>query len=163
MQRARELDAGPHQGAWHGIPISLKDQFNVIGQDSSIGYVSGAGIPATENSTVVDLILRQGGIVFCKTNVPQTVMTGDTVNNLFGRTLNPVNKNIIPSGSSGGEAALLACRGSIIGIGTDTGGSIRNPCAACSLYGLKPSLGRVSYKDVVNSNDGNPCVISVAG
>ena len=160
---ARELDRGSIRGPLHGIPVSLKDQFNVIGHDSSIGYVSGAGMPAILNSCLVESIIQQGGILYCKTNVPQTVMTADTINNLFGRTFNPVNKNIIPSGSSGGEAALIACRGSILGIGTDTGGSIRNPSAACELYGLKPSSGRLSYKNVMSSNDGNPCVISVAG
>lgn len=161
---ARELDKVDFiKGPFHGIPISLKDQFNVIGEDSSIGYVSRSGQPATVNSCIVDSILSQGAVVYCKTNVPQTVMTADTVNNLFGRTLNPVNKYIIPGGSSGGEAALLAFGGSILGIGTDTGGSIRIPSAACELYGLKPSAGRVSYKNVVSSNDGNTQVISVAG
>lgn len=163
IENARKLDQGPSRGAWHGIPVSLKDQFNVKGQDSTIGYVARVNYPATKNSAIVESILQQGGIFYCKTTVPQTVMTADTVSNLFGRTLNPVNSNIIPSGSSGGEAALLACHGSLIGIGTDTGGSIRNPAAACELYGLKPSSGRVSYKDVVSSNDGNPLVTTVAG
>lgn len=136
----------------------------MIGQESTIGYISRLGnSTAARNSTIVDLILEQGGVVYCKTNVPQTVLSADTVNNIFGRTLNPVVRNIIPGGSSGGEAALLACKGSILGIGTDTGGSIRVPCAACELYGLKPSSGRVSYRRVVNSNDGNISVITVAG
>lgn len=160
---AAELDTGPSRGAWHGIPVSLKDQFNVIGQDSTIGYIARVNYPAARNSEVVQSIMEQGGIFYCKTSVPQTVLTADTVSNLFGRTLNPVNRNIIPSGSSGGEAALLACRGSIIGIGTDTGGSIRNPAAACEIFGLKPSSGRVSFQNVVASNDGNPLVITVAG
>lgn len=164
LEAAKVLDAsGDFSGRLSGIPVSLKDQFNVIGQDSTIGYVSGVGKPAYSNSCIVDSVIRQGGIIYCKTNVPQTVLTADTVNNLFGRTINPVNRNIIVAGSSGGEAALLACRGSILGIGTDTGGSIRIPSAACELYGLKPSLGRVSYRNVTSSNDGNISVISVAG
>lgn len=161
---ARRLDRQTtSKGPFHGIPFSLKDQFNVIGHDSTIGYIANVGAPAIKNSALVDTIIAQGGILYCKTNVPQTVLTADTVNNVFGRTLNPVNDGIIPGGSSGGEAALLACGGSVLGIGTDTGGSVRVPSAACELYGLKPSAGRVSYKNVVNSNDGNISVISVVG
>lgn len=164
VEAAKLLDADDiSKGHLHGIPISLKDQFNVIGHDSTIGYVARVGLKSLYESSIVQSIRSQGGIVYCKTNVPQTVLTADTVNNLFGRTMNPVNQNIIVGGSTGGEAALIACGGSILGLGTDTGGSVRIPSAACGLYGLKPSHGRLSYRNVTSSNDGNLSVLSVAG
>jgi amidase len=72
----------------------------------------------------------------------------ESVNRVYGRTVNPYNRNLTSGGSSGGESALIALRGSAIGLGTDWGGSIREPAAWCGLYGLRPSWGRVSLKDV---------------
>lgn len=78
----------------------------------------------------------------------------ETNSNLFGRTLNPFNILLTPGGSSGGEGALIACRGSLIGIGTDSGGSIRVPAAFHGLYGMKPTSSRVSYKGNQNNSLG---------
>lgn len=97
---------------------SLKDQFNVAGFDSTIGYVARVGKPASKQSTLVKLLLDAGAVLYVKTNVPATLMMGETVNNLFGRTLNPYNRKLSPSGSSGGESALIAMKGSYLGVGT---------------------------------------------
>jgi Asp-tRNA(Asn)/Glu-tRNA(Gln) amidotransferase A subunit family amidase len=78
--------------------------------------------------------------------VPQTLGLLDSVNNVFGRTLNPLNSRLTPGGSSGGEGVLVAMRGSMVGFGTDVGGSIRIPAMCNSIYGLKPSVGRVPYE-----------------
>lgn len=87
------------------------------------------------------MLLDLGAVLYCKTNLPQTIMTGDSDNNVFGRTLNPRNTALTAGGSTGGEGALLALRGSILGVGTDVGGSIRVPSVCNGIYGLRPSLG----------------------
>lgn len=129
----------------HGVPVSLKDMFKVRGYDSSLGLAALSFTPATENSVLVDLLLNSGAVLYCKTNVPQALMALDSHNNVFGRTLNPINTALTAGGSTGGEGALLAMRGSILGVGTDVGGSIRVPAMCDNLYGIKPSDGRVPY------------------
>lgn len=168
VQRAEELDAyfkkeGKTIGPLHGLPISLKDQFNIKGVDSTIGYVSYIGKEAPSNSTLTDLLLDAGAIVYVKTNVPATLMMGETVNNVFGRTRHPYNRNLTSGGSSGGESALLCFRGSLLGVGTDIGGSIRHPASYCGLYALRPSNQRVSYQNAVNTYLGQEAVQSSAG
>ena len=115
------------------------------GIDSSIGLSALAFKPAQENAALVDLLQSLGAIVIAKTNVPQTLGTLDSCNHLFGRTLNPLNRQWTAGGSTGGEGALIAMRGSMVGFGTDIGGSIRVPAMCQGIYGFKPSNGRVPY------------------
>ncbi|KAJ5163830.1 uncharacterized protein N7500_005660 [Penicillium coprophilum] len=149
--RAEELDAhikatGDPVGPLHGIPISLKETFNIKGVPTSLGFVSFLDRePVTQNSVLVDILLEAGAVLYVKTNVPQTMMTADSHNNVFGRVLNPHRDNLTAGGSSGGEGALVAMRGSILGIGTDIAGSIRIPALCCGTVGFKPSVGRVPY------------------
>lgn len=150
IARAEQLDdilarTGKPVGPLHGLPISLKDTFKVKGYDSSIGIAALCFQPATTNSPLVDLLLSLGAVLYCKTNVPQTMAALDSHNNVFGRTINPGNRALTAGGSSGGEGALVAMRGSILGIGTDIGGSIRVPALCNGLYGVKPSHGRVPF------------------
>lgn len=126
IAQAKELDAyfqetGKTKGPFHGLPISIKDNFNLIGYDSTVGFASLVNDPATYNSTVVDLLLGAGAVLYCKTNVPTAMMIAESVNNVFGRTVNPRNRNLTSGGSSGGESALIALGGSRIGVGTDIG------------------------------------------
>jgi amidase len=113
------------------VPISLKDTFKIRGTDSSIGIAGLAFKPAESNSALVDILLGAGAVLYCKTNVPQTLMALDSDNWLFGRLRNPRNGDVTAGGSSGGEGALIAMRGSVLGVGTDVGGSIRIP-AMCN-------------------------------
>ncbi|RDW74999.1 general amidase-like protein [Coleophoma cylindrospora] len=150
IARAKILDqeflrTGAAVGPLHGIPISLKDTFKVKGFDTSIGIASLAENAAQENALLVDILLEAGAVIYCKTGIPQTLMALDSDNNLFGRVLNPRNRLVTAGGSSGGEGALVAMRGSILGIGTDVGGSIRIPAMCNGLYGIKPSAQRVPY------------------
>lgn len=150
LARAAELDAHldsgkPPLGPLHGVPISLKDTFKIKGYDASIGIAALAFKPAKENSTLVDILLQAGAVLYCKTQIPQTLMALDSHNNLFGRTLNPLNTDVTAGGSSGGEGALLAMRGSILGVGTDIGGSIRIPAMCNGTFGVKPSWERIPY------------------
>lgn len=168
ITRAEELDEylnreGKTVGPLHGLPISFKDQFQLKGVDSTIGYVSYAEKPATDDSTLVKLLLKAGAIPYVKSNVPATLMMGETVNNVFGRTVNPRNKQLTTGGSSGGESALIAFRASFLGVGTDIGGSIRHPASFTGLFALRPSHGRVSYQQAVNTYIGQEAVRSCAG
>ncbi|KAJ4423774.1 hypothetical protein N0V82_001512 [Gnomoniopsis sp. IMI 355080] len=150
QDRARQLDLlrekGQIGGPLHGLPISLKDSFQVQGTEATLGFVAYLDNgPSRENSCLVDVLLKQGAVLYCKTNTPQTLMTADSHNNVFGRTLNPWNTRLTAGGSSGGEGALVAFRGSPIGVGTDVAGSIRIPSLCCGLYGFKPTANRVPY------------------
>lgn len=136
---------GKPVGPLHGLPISLKDSFKVMGYDASIGVAGFCFKPASTNSVLVDVLLELGAVLYVKTNVPLTMMALDSHNNVFGRTINPANKHLTAGGSSGGEGALLAMRGSVLGVGTDVGGSIRIPAACSGLVGVKPSNGRIPY------------------
>lgn len=155
IARAKYLDGeylktGKTLGPLHGVPISLKDTFQVKGYDASIGIASLAENPAKENSLLVDILLEQGAVIYCKTNILQTLMALDSDNNIFGRVLNPRNRKVTAGGSSGGEGALIAMRGSVLGIGTDIGGSIRIPAMCGGLYGIKPSAQRIPYVGQAN-------------
>ncbi|KAI0517048.1 putative fatty-acid amide hydrolase [Xylaria bambusicola] len=149
IERARELDTKRRTNPKEplpplfGLPISLKETFQVVGEDTSCGLACYVDEPAEENSTLVSLLLDLGAVLYCKTNIPQMLMTSDSDNNVFGRTLNPRNSYLTAGGSTGGEGALLALRGSILGVGTDLGGSIRIPSLCNGLYGFKPSADLV--------------------
>lgn len=114
-------------------------------------------------SQITSELLSLGAVLFCKTSLPQTLLIGETKNNIIGQTLNPRNRNLSCGGSSGGEGALQALRGSTLGIGTDIGGSVRIPAAFNGIYSLKPTPERVSYRDVANTNPGQNTYRSTVG
>ncbi|KAF7590431.1 hypothetical protein BBP40_002887 [Aspergillus hancockii] len=151
LQRAKDLDqhlqsTGKLIGPLHGLPVTVKDSFHVKGVDSTTGIAGLAFQPATEHSPLVDLLESLGAVIIAKTNVPQTMGALDSCNHLFGRTLNPLNRQWTAGGSTGGEGVLIAMRGSMVGFGTDIGGSIRIPAMCNGIYGFKPSVGRVPYR-----------------
>lgn len=176
LQEAKALDDyfATHKkpfGPLHGLPISMKDQFHLKGTDSTMGYVGWIGTfegrPVKEaelgfESQVVVELRSLGAVFYCKTSVPHTLMAGETVNNIIGYTYNPKNRFLSSGGSSGGEGALIALRGSPAGFGSDIGGSIRVPAAFNGVFGIRPSHGRLPYQGVPISMDGQmsiPCVI----
>ncbi|KAI0669931.1 general amidase [Trametes maxima] len=168
LERATELDAylkekGTVMGPLHGLPVSLKDQFPIKGLETVMGYAAWIGKVAEDDAVVVKLLLQAGAVLFVRTNVPQTLMWGETYNNVFGRTLNPYNRRLTPGGSSGGESALIAMHGSPLGVGSDIGGSIRIPSHFCGIYGFKPSSHRIPSYGVVNSLDGQESVPTALG
>jgi amidase len=169
LERAQYLDdyykssGGKTIGPLHGIPISFKDQFNIKGIETAMGYIGYLGDIAEYNSILIDTVLSLGGVLYVKTTLPQTIMLGEVRSYLFGKTLNPLNRELSCGGSSGGEGSLIAMKGSICGLGTDIGGSIRFPSALNGIYGLKPSDGRIPYGRSRNSFDGQESVPSVVG
>lgn len=139
---------GEVAGPLHGLPISLKDGFDVKGCDTSVGWCGLCFKPALDDNTATKaLTLRLGAVPYVKTNVPQSLMMSDSYNHVFKQSVNSLNRNLVSGGSSGGEGALVGGHGSIIGIGSDIGGSIRIPAALQGLYGLCPSTGRISFRD----------------
>lgn len=168
MVRARELDDyhSSHKkptGPLHGVVMTLKDQFDVKGYDTTLGYVGRAFKPAQDDALLVTILKELGAVIIAKTNLPQSIMWCETENPLWGLTVNPMNPALTPGGSTGGESALLAQRGSMVGWGTDIGGSIRIPSHMLGLYGLKPSSGRLPYHGVAVSTEGQEHVPSVIG
>ncbi|KFQ34356.1 Vitamin D3 hydroxylase-associated protein, partial [Mesitornis unicolor] len=133
------------KGLLYGIPISIKDHINCKGHVSSGGMVKFLGQVKEEDSVIVQVLKSQGAIPFVKTNIPQTMINYDCSNPIFGQTLHPLNHQKSPGGSSGGEGALIAGGGSILGIGSDIAGSIRLPSSFCGLCGLKPTGNRIRY------------------
>lgn len=151
IMRAQELDADriahPSKplGPLHGLPISIKDSYQVPGIDATIGLTALVNNPSTEYSPLPALLLSLGAVLYCKTNISQTLMTADSHNHVFGRTLNPHNTSLTAGGSSGGEGALIALKGSVLGFATDLAGSIRIPALCDGVYGFKPSAGVVPF------------------
>ncbi|KAH9057420.1 amidase [Lactarius vividus] len=167
-EEARKLDAefgktGELKGPLHGVPISVKDMFDVQGFDSTIGFTQWANKPAEKNAPLVAILRAAGAVLIAKTNVPQTLFAFESTNPLWGRTLNPWSAAHTAGGSSGGEGALLAADGAALGVGTDIGGSIRIPSGYCGIYGLKPGHGRVTIDGVADPNPGFEAVRAVAG
>lgn len=150
-------------GPFHGLPISLKDNFNIVGKDSTVGFTSWVNDPAMYNSTLVELLRNAGAVLYVKTNVPTAMMIAETVNNVFGRTMNPLNRALTSGGSSGGESALIAFGGSPLGVGTDIGGSLRIPAACTGIFTLRPSFGRFPTLGARSGLAGQEAVNSVNG
>ncbi|XP_047645145.1 vitamin D3 hydroxylase-associated protein-like isoform X2 [Phacochoerus africanus] len=151
------------RGLLYGVPISLKDPYDCMGHDSTCGLAQFLEKPAAKDGVIVKVLKAQGAIPFVKTNVPQTLLSFDCSNPIYGQTLNPLNLKKTPGGSSGGEGALLAGGGSILGMGTDTGGSIRIPASFCGLCGLRTTGYRLSYSGVATAVKGKKSVTTVAG
>ncbi|KAF5548067.1 general amidase [Fusarium phyllophilum] len=168
LRQAQELDAYMINnkqpiGPLHGAVVTLKDQFNIKGFDSTIGYVGRSFIPATKDAVLVKMLKSLGAIVLAKSNLPQSIMWCETENPLWGLTTNPMNRNYTPGGSTGGEAVLISCGASMLGWGTDIGGSIRIPSHMMGIYGLKPSSSRLPYQGVPVSTEGQEHVPSSIG
>ncbi|KAM5266407.1 fatty-acid amide hydrolase 1 isoform 1-T5 [Hipposideros larvatus] len=139
-----QLSQAPKQGLLYGVPVSLKECFSYKGQNSTLGLSLNEGLPAECDSVVVQVLKLQGAVPFVHTNVPQSMLSYDCSNPLFGQSTNPWKSSKSPGGSSGGEGALIGAGGSPLGFGTDIGGSIRFPSSFCGICGLKPTGNRLS-------------------
>ena len=143
-ESARRADQGLKTGLLHGVPVTVKDSFDLTGQPTRLGSYFTPEVPASEDSAAVARLRRAGAIILGKTNTPEFLTNYETDNFLTGRTNNPWDLERTPGGSSGGEAAAISSGCSPGGVGSDGGGSIRVPAHFCGIAGLKPTPGRIS-------------------
>lgn len=150
LAEARAVDAararGDALGPLAGLPVSIKENIDVEGTDATLGVRARVGKPASSDALAVRSIRDAGALVLGKTNVPQLLLAQETENAVYGTTPNPHDLGRSPGGSSGGEAAAIATGSSVCGLGTDIGGSIRVPAHFCGIFGLKPTVDRISLR-----------------
>lgn len=155
---ARMADQRVHRrerlGPLHGVPITIKDSFDTAGMISTAGTLGRKTFIPTRDATAVARLRNAGAIVLGKTNCSELTLSYETDNLIYGRTNNPYDLIRTSGGSSGGEAALLTVSGSPLGLGSDTGGSIRIPSHFCGTTGLKPTSGRVPRTGHIISAEG---------
>jgi Asp-tRNA(Asn)/Glu-tRNA(Gln) amidotransferase A subunit family amidase len=154
---------GNSLGLLHGVPVTIKDSFDIAGLPTQCGSRFRVGHRADRDATSVARLRAAGAIILGKTNTPEFLSNYETDNFITGRTNNPWNLERTPGGSSGGEAAAIVSFCSAGGIGSDGGGSIRIPAHFCGIVGLKPTPGRVSavgHFPVMNHPSG---LLGVAG
>jgi aspartyl-tRNA(Asn)/glutamyl-tRNA(Gln) amidotransferase subunit A len=148
-QAEKEIVKGNYRGALHGIPISLKDLFFTRGIRTTGGSKILRKFVPKENAVVAERLLEAGGILLGKTNLHEFAYGPTNVNPHYGPVRNPWDTDRISGGSSGGSAVSVISAQAIASLGTDTGGSIRIPSAACGCVGLKPSYGLVPLQGVI--------------
>ncbi|EPY50597.1 acetamidase [Schizosaccharomyces cryophilus OY26] len=168
LEQATKLDehyakTGELVGPLHGIPVSVKEHICVKGHTATASFLAKAEVIAEEDADIVETIRKAGGVLFCRTPQPQSIMQLETSSNLIGVTVNPFNRKLTPGGSSGGEGALLGIRASVLGIGSDIGGSIRSPAANNGLFGYRPSTLRLSRKGCQGAVLGQESILGVVG
>jgi fatty acid amide hydrolase len=159
----RRRRAGEPLGPLHGLPITIKECFDLAGSPATFGVVSRRGELAGQDDRYVAALRRAGAIVLGKTNVSQLLLYVESDNPVYGLTRNPWDLERTPGGSSGGQAAIIAAGGSPIGLGNDIGGSVRLPSAFCGIAGFKPTADRMPDQGRASMSLGQQAIRSQVG
>jgi amidase len=161
----QRLAQGHIDGPLHGLPMTVKESFNVAGLPTTYGFEAFRDNLATEDALTVQRLKAAGAVVFGKTNVPVSLADWQSFNPVYGTTNNPWDLGRTPGGSSGGSAAALAAGLTALELGSDIGASIRNPAHYCGVWGHKPTWGLVPLKghELTPQVDADHFDIAVAG
>lgn len=160
LEEACDADAalarGEVRGTFHDVPFTAKDTFDTAGVVTATGLPERAAFVPPADHWLVTRLRRSGAILLGKTNCPPHGTGGETDNPVYGRTRNPYAPSHTPGGSSGGEAAIIAAGGSPLGLGSDSGGSLRLPAHYCGIATLKPTYGRTEASLVDPRTENGP-------
>lgn len=163
-KRAKAFDRkGGGGGPLAGLPMTVKESFDIAGLPTTWGLAEYCNTPVAKNSDAVARFLAAGANIFGKSNVPVLLADWETLNPVYGKTVNPWNHTRTPGGSSGGAAAALAAGLTGLEAGSDIGGSIRNPAHFCGVYGHKPTYGVCSMQGQTLPGVAHHADISVIG
>lgn len=146
LERAKALERAGPQGPLHGVPVAVKDLFDIAGVTTTGACAAYLDRQASADSAVVERLRAAGAIIVAKTNMHELAFGTTSQVSCYGAVRNPWDTTRIPAGSSGGSGAAVAARAVLMAMGSDTGGSIRLPASMCGVTGLKPTHGAVSLR-----------------